>query len=232
VRSFLDRVLGLIGKIASGMVRKKSVKTLNNTRRENILRAAQEVFFEKSYGGTSMSMIAARVGGSKGTLYNYFTSKKELFAAQVRATCNSTADRIFDSSAAHETDPMIALSRVGVQYLECLYSANNIRMLQILISEAQRYPEFARIFYDAGPARDKDALTHLLNEFKRNDSLNIADCTHAAEQFLCLCKGPTYLQFLLDLVPPQSPQTIRSQVTQAVNAFVALYGPVKKTASS
>jgi AcrR family transcriptional regulator len=213
------------------MVGKRSLKTLDNTRRENILRAAREVFFEKGYGGTSMSMIAARVGGSKGTLYNYFSSKKELFAAQVRATCDSSVDSIFDSGAEHETDPIIALSRVGVQYLECLYSENNVRILQILISEAQRYPEFARIFYDAGPARGSDALTHLLNEFKRNGSLNITDCTHAAKQFLCLCKGPAYLQFLLNLIPPQSPRTIRSQVTQAVNAFVALYEPVKKGAA-
>ena len=31
-----------------------------------------------------MSTIAARLGGSKGTLYNYFKSKEELFEAQVR----------------------------------------------------------------------------------------------------------------------------------------------------
>jgi AcrR family transcriptional regulator len=214
------------------MVSKRSGKTPNRTRREDILRAAREAFFEKGYGGTSMSMIAARVGGSKGTLYNYFSSKKELFAAQVRATCNSSVDRIFDSGAAHETDPMIALSRVGVHYLECLYSENNVRMLQILISEAQRHPEFARIFYDAGPARGGDALVGLLNGFKRSGSLNIADCTHAATQFLSLCKGPTYVQLLLNLMPPQSPQTIRSEVMQAVDAFVALYVPVRKTASS
>jgi AcrR family transcriptional regulator len=213
------------------MESKRSVKTLNNTRRESILKAAGELFFEKGYGGTSMSMIAARVGGSKGTLYNYFSSKKELFAAQVRATCNSSVDRIFDSGAAHEPDPVIALSRVGVHYLECLYSDNNVRILQILISEAQRYPEFASIFYDAGPARGGHALTHLLTEFKRNGSLNIADCAQAAKQFLCLCKGSTYLQVLLNLIPPQSPQTIRSQVTEAVDAFVALYEPVKRTAS-
>jgi AcrR family transcriptional regulator len=207
------------------MVSKRSAKTVNNTRRENILRAAGELFFEKGYGGTSMSMIAARVGGSKGTLYNYFTSKKELFAAQVQATCNSSVDRIFDSGAAHEADPTIALLRVGVHYLECLYSGNNVRMLQILISEAQRYPEFARIFYEAGPARGGDALSQLLHGFNRNGSLNIADCAQAAKQFLCLCKGPTYLQFLLNLIPPQSPQAIRSQVTEAVDAFVALYEP-------
>ena len=34
-----------------------------------------------------MSTIAARLGGSKGTLYNYFKSKEELFEAYIRETC-------------------------------------------------------------------------------------------------------------------------------------------------
>jgi AcrR family transcriptional regulator len=97
------------------MVSKRSAKTVKNTCREDILRAAGELFFEKGYGGTSMSMIAARVGGSKGTLYNYFTSKKELFAAQVQVTCNSSVGRIFDCGAAHEADPTIALLRIQTQ---------------------------------------------------------------------------------------------------------------------
>ena len=53
-------------------------------RREAILNVAREVFFEQGYSAASMSTIAARLGGSKGTLYNYFKSKEELFEAQVR----------------------------------------------------------------------------------------------------------------------------------------------------
>ena len=41
----------------------------------------------EGYGATSMSTIAARVGGSKATLYHYFKSKEELFDAFVRRFC-------------------------------------------------------------------------------------------------------------------------------------------------
>ncbi|MGH6965637.1 MAG: TetR/AcrR family transcriptional regulator, partial [Phenylobacterium sp.] len=43
-----------------------------DARREAILDVAQEVFLEEGFANASMSTIAARLGGSKGTLYNYF----------------------------------------------------------------------------------------------------------------------------------------------------------------
>ena len=50
-------------------------------RRETILEIARDMFFTEGYAAVSMSAIAARLGGSKGTLYNYFASKEELFSA-------------------------------------------------------------------------------------------------------------------------------------------------------
>ena len=61
--------------------------TARDSRREAILDAAEAVFLEVGFSAASMSMIAARVGGSKGTLYNYFKSKDELFAAYIDRHC-------------------------------------------------------------------------------------------------------------------------------------------------
>ena len=38
-----------------------------------------------------MATIAARVGGSKATLYNHFPSKEDLFAAVIREVCEGQA---------------------------------------------------------------------------------------------------------------------------------------------
>ncbi len=43
-------------------------------KREAILKTAAQAFVELGYERASMSEIAARVGGSKGTLYAYFPS--------------------------------------------------------------------------------------------------------------------------------------------------------------
>ncbi|MFY0108264.1 TetR/AcrR family transcriptional regulator, partial [Acinetobacter baumannii] len=50
-------------------------------RRQAILDAARTSFFEQGYDGTSMSGLLATLGGSKATLWSYFRSKEELFAA-------------------------------------------------------------------------------------------------------------------------------------------------------
>jgi AcrR family transcriptional regulator len=46
-----------------------------------ILDAAKSVFLERGYDTASMAEVAARVGGSKQTLYSYFSSKEDLFVA-------------------------------------------------------------------------------------------------------------------------------------------------------
>jgi AcrR family transcriptional regulator len=192
-------------------------------RREAILKVAREVFFEQGYTAASMSTIAARLGGSKGTLYNYFKSKEELFEAQVRERCGAAADRI--SEVAADGEPQEVLTRLGEQYLEHLYSEETVQMFRILVAEAQRSPELARVFYEVGPARGQQGLENYLMAAKARGALDVADCALAAEQFLSLCKGRSHLQFLLNLIPPLTPAEMRLQIAQAVSAFMTLYGP-------
>ncbi|MFX1582474.1 MAG: TetR/AcrR family transcriptional regulator, partial [Promethearchaeota archaeon] len=52
--------------------------------KKRIVEAAITVFAKKGYHKTKMADIAKEVGVSKGTLYQYFKSKKELFEAVVQ----------------------------------------------------------------------------------------------------------------------------------------------------
>ena len=49
--------------------------------RDAILEAAQDVFAELSFGGSSVRDIIGRTGLASGTFYNYFRSKEEVFGA-------------------------------------------------------------------------------------------------------------------------------------------------------
>ena len=55
------------------------MRVRTESKREAILEAASHVFLESGFEGASMAEIAARVGGSKATLYGYFGSKEDLF---------------------------------------------------------------------------------------------------------------------------------------------------------
>ena len=52
-----------------------------NARREEIIRAARDLFILKGYHDTTLDEIALHAELGKGTIYNYFSSKEELFLA-------------------------------------------------------------------------------------------------------------------------------------------------------
>jgi AcrR family transcriptional regulator len=59
----------------------ESFKKIRDRSRSKILEAAMEQFSHYGYDGSSMKRVAERAGVSKGLLYNYFSSKKELLLA-------------------------------------------------------------------------------------------------------------------------------------------------------
>ena len=60
-------------------------KHLSETeRRAQILRAARSVFIEKGYLAARVEDVAKQAGMSKGAVYFYFSSKRELFLALMR----------------------------------------------------------------------------------------------------------------------------------------------------
>src|SRR5580700_9454949 len=92
----------------------------SDAKRRAILDVASEVFLAQGYAATSMSEIAGRLGGSKGTLYNYFRSKEELFAAFMVDTCQDPANAIFDNLPPLGADLRAALIDLGEGLLNFL----------------------------------------------------------------------------------------------------------------
>lgn len=73
-----------------------SVKeTVTPDRRQQILRAAMNCFMAKGYHRATMDDIVAESGLSKGTLYWYFKSKKELFLALVQSVMDEVGQGWF-----------------------------------------------------------------------------------------------------------------------------------------
>ncbi len=59
------------------VVEKKEIK--KQKKREKIINAAAELFSHKSYHEVMMEDVAKLISVAKGTVYNYFTSKEELY---------------------------------------------------------------------------------------------------------------------------------------------------------
>src|ERR1700731_428462 len=118
-----------------------------DARREAILDVAEDVFLEEGFAAASMSTIAARLGGSKGTLYNYFKSKEELFEAFVRRACARLRDEL--ERFPHDGALRERLVQMAEDFLGHLLSPEAIAVHRLVVGEGERFPELARLFYEA-----------------------------------------------------------------------------------
>ena len=63
-------------------------------RREQLLQLAVQAFSSKSYDEVSVDDLAQSAGVSKGLLYHYFPSKRELYVATVRTAAEQLIERV------------------------------------------------------------------------------------------------------------------------------------------
>jgi len=191
-------------------------------RRKAILNAARAAFIEDGFALASMSSIAARLGGSKATLYGYFKSKEAMFAAFVEEECRLVVEDLFEGP--DDGDLVARLTAIGERFLDHLLSEWAVRMFQVIVAEATRTPDLARTFYFAGPAKGVHRLAATLATAQARHEIIVEDCENAAEQFLALCRGRHHLETVLNLAARPNQAEIQAAIAEAVRTFMARYG--------
>ncbi|HRU05083.1 MAG TPA: TetR/AcrR family transcriptional regulator [Candidatus Brocadiia bacterium] len=81
------------------------------SKRQAILSAAEKVFGERGFQETTMDAVAAEAGIAKGSIYNYFHSKHELFAQLHSAFVQAELD-VFDGLMARPGTAMQKVERL------------------------------------------------------------------------------------------------------------------------
>ncbi len=188
-----------------------------------MLEGAAAVFARDGYEGASMSRIAAEAGVSKGTLYNYFNGKAELFSAYVHRECHSSIAHMLDDLAGDET-PEATLRRLGRRMVQVLISAEGLAMYRMVIAEAEKFPELAQAFYAAGPARLVRHLSEWIADMCRQGLLRVDDPEFAAEQIFGLMQTRLCFQRRLGLIEGATDAEIDRVVDGAVHVFLRAYG--------
>ena len=194
-----------------------------DARREAILDVASDVFLEEGYANASMSTIAARLGGSKGTLYNYFKNKEQLFAAYVVRHCAWQRDAMFEIEG-ELGDIREALIKTGRIYLSIVLSDFSMANFRVIVAEAQRTPEIGQAFFEAGPRSGAKLLGATLQKAVDSGQLEIDDPVHAAQQFIGLCQNRLLKARLCNAMAEPTPEEIDREVLPAVKVFLAAYG--------
>lgn len=120
------------------------MRVRTDERRRAIVDAAWTVFRETGYDRTTMSMVSTKVGGSKATLYGYFQSKEQLFAAVLEQVIGEQAEAAF-ARLAGEGDLEARLGAFARGYMDVRMTPDMIAIERALIGEGERSDLGARL---------------------------------------------------------------------------------------
>jgi AcrR family transcriptional regulator len=191
-------------------------------RRETILDVAAQYFLEHGYAGTTMSGIAATLGGSKGTLWNYFPSKELLFAAvidRVTEAFRAQLSLILNPRDEIET----ALRRFCREFIRKVTSPEAIALHRLVVGEANRFPEMGRIFYERAPRQTQQLLAAFLADAMERGQIRRLDPLVAARHLTAMCMLGNHQQRLMGVVEEVLAESIDAEVDGAMQTFMRAY---------
>lgn len=189
-------------------------------RRQAILGAALQVFREVSYQRASMAAIAARVGGSKATLYSYFKSKEELFAAAMVSALDDQGQEAIGLLDPSDPDVASVLRRFGEAELTLLTSSDAIAILRAAIAEGGN-SQLGAMLFKIGPESAWSQVRDYLVELQGREVLRPADPQILAAHLKGLLESGVVEPLLFGADPWFTP---KDAAATAVDAFLRLYG--------
>ncbi len=188
-------------------------------RRSAFVAAARDAFFTHGYAGTTMSSIAATVGGSKTTLWSYYPSKHDLFAAVV--------DDLVENYGAALQVPMdldapveAGLRHFGHAMMQIVTSPPVIALHRLVTGEAGRFPELGALFYERGPRRGKEKLASFLADAMQKGRIRPGDPKAAARQFAAMCQSGCNQKMMLSIIDAPSEDQVSRDIEAAITTFL------------
>lgn len=195
------------------------MRSKTDEKRNAIIAAATEVFEEVGYQRASMTMIAARLGGSKATLYSYFQSKEQLFATAVTSALEETGEELLASLTA-EGDIETVLTRYGQLYLDLVTRPEILAIQRTVLSEGQG-TTLGQEVYDLGPRRGIDGLTQFMKVRAAAGEITPSSAELAALYFKALLEAGITEPRLYGLSDVRDKH---EAIETAVAAFLRIYG--------
>lgn len=188
-------------------------------RRQAILEAARTSFLENGYAGTSMSGLLDTLGGSKATLWSYFRSKEELFAAVIEHS-SAVFRAGFDQSLLSDTlEP--ALAEFCRRFLRAIQSPDALATWRLVIGESGRFPELGRIFYENAARQTETMLSDFFARHIAAGNLPDESPMGMARTVISLCSGrQTRLLWGIDQVDPEA---IERDALEFTRLFLSAY---------
>jgi len=191
-----------------------------------ILDGARAVFLRDGFDGASMNDIARAAGVSKGTLYVYFQSKDQLFAALIRHDKRQQAEQVcLWGERRPGEDIRSVLLGLGRRLTAKLMLPEHIAQVRTVMAVSPKFPEIGRAFYETGPNYGTERLAGFFDHLAAGGELVIPDSRLAATLFVQMCQGDGMRRMMFCVSDTISDEEIETTVGNAVDVFLAAYAP-------
>ncbi|GIF23707.1 AcrR family transcriptional regulator [Actinoplanes tereljensis] len=188
-------------------------------RRERILRKAAALFTVHGYAGVSMNDVLVAVGGSKGTLYRYFTDKTDLFRSTVEMLIDER-NKPLRSFHPSDSDPAKALREFGRHSAAVVLEPGAIALHRLITAEAVRVEGLGQTFFQHGPAVGYTVLAHYLDTLTASGLVAIDDTMLAAAQLYHAMVGALQMRLLINADDRPTAAEIEASISAAVDTFL------------
>jgi TetR/AcrR family transcriptional repressor of mexJK operon len=195
------------------------------SRRDAILDFARQTFLENGYAATTMSGIAAGLGGSKGTLWSYFSSKQLLFEAVLDRATEDLRNEL--SLILQRTDDVrSALHRFCRQFLGNLVQPDAVALFRLVVAESGRFPELGESFFERGPGRTRLLVAQYLADAMARGLMRKGDAHAAALDLTGLCMSGCHFKMLVSSTTSPVRNDLDADAERAIACFWRAWGPV------
>ena len=142
-----------------------------------ILDAALDCFAERGFAATRMDDVAVRAGVTKGTVYLYFETKEELFAALIRRELLPNIERL-EAAASADVPATVLLERLMAIWAEHVVPSRASVLPKLIIGEAGNFPELAKLYLDEVIHRARALLGSVLRRGVQTGEFRPIDVDH------------------------------------------------------
>ncbi|KAA9001335.1 TetR/AcrR family transcriptional regulator [Affinibrenneria salicis] len=172
----------------SGLSRRGRPKAIgDDERRRSIIMAAYGAFIELGFSRTTTAVIAARARVSKRALYQFFSSKTELFAAVIGEHQHLILDL---PRPEDETLPLLD-TLIAIFRLDIDQEAEREReaILNLMVRESVLFPELSDYLYEKEVIRSQEALIEWLQREAQRGRMTVGDARVCAGMLMDIVFG-------------------------------------------
>jgi len=189
------------------------------TKREKIITAASNLFFEKGFSTTSIDDIIKVTGGSKRDIYNEFGSKSGLLSVIIKIYTDRVVHEVqlenFD-----EDNLELSLKKFGFRLAQSYMKPEIIGLYTMMYKEAKQFPDLALEFYEKGPMLGTLKLSEFLQKCTDKGKLKKLPNYKLASFFISMLRDKINSGVFLNSCETVSLEEIQEDVDLVVEIFL------------